>query len=148
VTASEGSTCVFCDIVAGKAPAYRILENDSAVVILDIQPFARGHCLVLSKRHAQFWHQLTREEASGLFDAAHAAADRLVSVLEPDFVCMYARGRRIPHTHLFLIPTFGGDVLDRFFNALEGFQESATTLAELRSPSAMDETARALRDDR
>ena len=37
---------------------------------------------------------------------------------------MYARGRRIPHTHIFLIPTAKDDVLDRFFNALEKFQES------------------------
>jgi len=147
VTAREASTCVFCDIVAGKAPAYRILETDSAVVILDIQPFAEGHCLVLSKRHVQFWHQLSREEAMGLFDAAHAAADRLVCVLDPEFVCMYARGRRVAHTHLFLIPTFSGDVLDRFFNALEGFQESPTALADLRSSEAMESTARALRGD-
>jgi histidine triad (HIT) family protein len=147
VKAESATSCVFCDIVAGKAPAHRVFENDGAVAILDIQPLARGHCLVLSKRHAQFWHQLSREESRSLFEAAHAAADRLVRALDPDFVCLYARGRRIPHTHLFLVPTFAGDTLDRFFNALEGFQESAAALSDLRSAEAMASVARLLRGD-
>jgi histidine triad (HIT) family protein len=65
--------------------------------------------------------------------------------LEPDFVCMYARGRRIPHTHIFLVPTYKGDVLDRFFNALELFQESAPKLTALREGKSMEETAEMLR---
>jgi histidine triad (HIT) family protein len=59
---------------------------------------------------------------------------------------MYARGRRIPHTHIFLVPTFKGDVLDRFFNALELFQESPPALTALREGKAMDEIAERLRE--
>ncbi|MCX5832949.1 MAG: HIT family protein, partial [Deltaproteobacteria bacterium] len=65
---------------------------------------------------------------------------------DPDFVFLYARGRRIPHTHLFLIPTYDGDVLDRFFNALENFQESPERLVKLRDPLSMSEAARRLGD--
>jgi histidine triad (HIT) family protein len=42
---------VFCDIVAEKAPAIRIHEDDEYLAILDIRPFARGHTLVIPKRH-------------------------------------------------------------------------------------------------
>jgi histidine triad (HIT) family protein len=59
---------------------------------------------------------------------------------------MYARGRRIPHTHIFLVPSYKNDPLDRFFNALEGFQESPGSLIELRKESCMEETARMLRE--
>ena len=55
-----------------------------------------------------------------------------MKAMSPDFVCIYARGRRIPHAHIFLVPTYKGDPLDRFFNALEGFQESPVELAALR----------------
>jgi histidine triad (HIT) family protein len=58
---------------------------------------------------------------------------------------MYARGRRIPHTHIFLVPTHKGDPLDRFFNALEGFQESPPQLMHLREEDSMEETAERLR---
>jgi len=65
--------------------------------------------------------------------------------LHPDFVCMYARGRRIPHTHIFLVPTCSGDVLDRFFNALELFQESTQELADLRAEESMQDAAELIR---
>lgn len=44
-------SCVFCEIVAGTAPAIRIYEDDDYLAILDIRPFTRGHTLVLPKRH-------------------------------------------------------------------------------------------------
>ena len=43
--------CVFCDIVAGEAPAVRIYEDDDYLAILDIRPFTRGHTLVIPKKH-------------------------------------------------------------------------------------------------
>lgn len=44
-------SCVFCEIVAGTAPAIRIYDDDEYLAILDIRPFTRGHTLVLPKRH-------------------------------------------------------------------------------------------------
>jgi len=68
-----------------------------------------------------------------------------MKTLKPDFVCMYVRGRRIPHTHVFLVPTYSGDVLDKFFNALEVFQESPPKLTALRERVSMEEIAETLR---
>ena len=42
---------MFCEIVAGTAPAIRIYDDDEYLAILDIRPFTRGHTLVLPKRH-------------------------------------------------------------------------------------------------
>jgi len=44
--------CVFCEIVAGRAPAIRVHEDDSFLGILDIRPFTRGHTLVIPKSHS------------------------------------------------------------------------------------------------
>jgi len=144
--ADREPVCVFCDIVAGRAPAYTVFEDDRSLAILDIQPLSQGHCLVLSKRHVQFWHELEPEENASLFKAAHLVANRMMARLKPDLVCLYARGRRIPHTHIFLVPSSGGDALDRFFNALEGFQEAPDRLVALRQREAMETAARRLRD--
>jgi histidine triad (HIT) family protein len=70
----------------------------------------------------------------------------MMQVFKPELVTLYARGRRIPHTHLFLVPTYRGDLLDRYFNALEKFQETPPELVRLREPTAMAETARLLRE--
>jgi histidine triad (HIT) family protein len=136
--------CVFCDIADGKAHAYKIHEDEFSMCILDIHPYTKGHCLVVSKRHVQWWHELTDEENASLFRVAKIVANRMMDKFHPDFIFLYARGRRIPHTHVFLIPTYGGDVLDRFFNALENFQESPEELVRLKEPAAMAEAAKIL----
>ena len=137
--------CVFCDIAAGRAEAYKIYEDEHSICILDIHPYTKGHCLVVSKRHVQWWHELTDEENASLFKVAKIVANRMMDKFRPDFIFLYARGRRIPHTHVFLIPTYSGDVLDRFFNALENFQESPQMLAKLKEPAAMAEALQILR---
>lgn len=138
--------CIFCDIVEGKAHAYKIHEDELSMCILDINPYTKGHCLVISKRHVQWWHELNDEENASLFKIAKVIANRMMNKFHPDFIFLYARGRRIPHNHLFLIPTYSGDVLDRFFNALENFQESPPELVKIREPKTMEETAWLLSD--
>ncbi|MGD0274496.1 MAG: HIT family protein [Syntrophales bacterium] len=141
----DHAPCVFCDIVAGKAQSYKVYEDELSLCILDIHPYTKGHCLVLSKRHVPWWHELTDDENESLFKIAKIVANQMMDKLKPDFVFLYARGRRIPHTHLFLIPTYSGDVLDRFFNALENFQESPEMLAKLKQPGAMSEALELLK---
>ena len=137
--------CVFCDIVKGRGQAHRIYEDDLSVGILDTNPLTPGHCLVVSKRHVPWWHDLNEQETESLFRVARVIAQKIMKAFHPDFVCMYARGRRIPHTHIFLVPTFGGDLLDRFFNALERFQESPADLARLKERPSMEEAANRLK---
>ncbi len=129
----------------GKAEAYRIHEDEGSLGILDINPFAQGHCLVISKRHVPWWHDLSEEETKSLFTVARVISQKIMKAFHPDFVCMYARGRRIPHTHVFLVPTFGGDLLDRFFNAMERFQESPADLARLKERPSMEGAASRLK---
>lgn len=136
------AACVFCEIVAGRAPAHRIGENDRALAILDVFPYARGHTLVLSKRHVPLWYDLTAKEAGDVFALAHRVAGRLSRAFDPEFVWLMARGRRIPHTHIFLVPTQRGDALDRFFNGLQNVQETSEELSPLRSIASREEAAR------
>lgn len=139
--------CVFCEIAAGRASAYRVYEDALSFAILDINPYAQGHCLVLPRRHVPWWHEMTEEETTSLFNVARILANRMMRVYRPDFVLTFTRGRRIPHTHMFLIPTYSGDLLDRFFNALEKVQESPQALARLSDASSMQKAAQLLGQD-
>jgi histidine triad (HIT) family protein len=145
MTEATGLGCVFCDIVAGNAHAYRICEDEKSLAILDINPFAKGHVLVLSKRHVPWWYELDEEETASLFKMANQVARKIVTAFSPDMVLLYARGRRVPHTHIFLVPTYSGDLLDRFFNALERVQETPQDLARLKEAAALEEAAQLLR---
>lgn len=145
VAGTEGN-CIFCRIAAGEAPAYRIYEDALSFAILDINPFVQGHCLVLPRRHVPWWYELTEEETASLFNVARIIANRMMTAFKPDFVMYYARGRRIPHTHLFLVPTSDGDLIDKYFNTLETIQESPQHLAELSTDTSLREAAQMLRD--
>ena len=141
----KGRGCVFCEIVAGRAPARVVDQDELSLCLLDINPIAEGHCLVISRRHVPWWHDLRDDEIVSLFRMARRVAGRLRLAFSPDFVCLYARGRRIPHTHVFLVPTRKGDVLDGVFNALERFQESPAELAALRRGGSLTRAAAKIR---
>ncbi len=138
--------CVFCDIVSGKSPCYLVEESRLSVCILDINPLQRGHCLVIPKRHIKFWYEMSEEETSDLYNLARRVSLRLMKKYKADFITQYARGRRIPHTHIFLIPTFSKDPLDRYFNALEGFQEGARYLSKLGEKRVFREVLKEIKD--
>ncbi len=84
------------------------------------------------------------EETESLFKVSKVVAGKIMPTFQPDFVCMVARGRRIPQTHIFLVPTSQGDPLDRFFNALERFQKTPEELTRLKQKDRMKETAERL----
>ena len=85
-----------CEIVAGRAPVQVVEEDELSLCLLDINPFTEGHCLVVSKRHVPWWHDLSEEEIVSLFRMAGRVANRLRNAFSPEFVCLYARGRRHP----------------------------------------------------
>ena len=119
---------VFCALIAGKAPAYKIMENELSPGILDNNPLVPGHCLVLPRRHVPWWHDLSEEEVKSLFSLARIMAQKIKQKFKSDFISLYARSCRIPYMHIFLIPTVSDDLTDHFFNALEKFQESPEEL--------------------
>lgn len=43
--------CVFCEIVARRAPARIVCEDSLTIVFMDIRPITPGHLLVVPKRH-------------------------------------------------------------------------------------------------
>lgn len=43
--------CIFCDIIEGKIPSYKIYEDDNTYAFLDIAGDAYGHTLVIPKKH-------------------------------------------------------------------------------------------------
>lgn len=68
--------CVFCRIVAGKAPAHVVAEDDVAVAFEDIRPQAPVHVLVVPRRHVAN----ARDAEDGLMGRLVAMANRVAGV--------------------------------------------------------------------
>jgi len=106
--------CIFCAIVAGTAPAERVYEDDSVVVIMDIYPAATGHVLVIPRRHSpDLWH-IQPADAAKVMAASVEVAHMIRRALDPDgFNLVHATGRAawqsVFHFHLHLVPRREGD---------------------------------------
>ncbi len=75
---SQGEECVFCSIVSGKVPGYKIDENKSGIALLEINPLSLGHSIVLSRKHNKL--------PSSAFSLASKIAKRIKSKLKPEDV--------------------------------------------------------------
>lgn len=118
MTAAPSTDCLFCQIVAGHRPAEIVFESKSAVAFLDRFPVARGHTLVVPRRHAPTALELDEGATGGLFAAVVEVLDRLQSALHPlGFNVGWnhgaAAGQHVFHLHVHLMPRFergGGGV--------------------------------------
>lgn len=43
--------CIFCKVIKGELPSYKIYDDDYVVAFLDIAPVNEGHILVVPKKH-------------------------------------------------------------------------------------------------
>lgn len=68
------SDCIFCKIVAGEVPAEEIYRDDDVIAILDVNPQAPKHLLVLPRKHyatlAEIVESKEHRVAGSLFRAA------------------------------------------------------------------------------
>lgn len=104
------ASCVFCNIVAHRSPAYIVYEDDATIAFLDIFPFTRGHLLVVPKRHGARLTDLPFDDQAALIrtlDEMCRRAERLA----PDYnVALNAganAGQIVFHVHFHLIPRYG-----------------------------------------
>ena len=51
--------CIFCDLIEGKIPSTKILENDNFLAFEDINPQAKIHVLIIPKVHIQSFNEMT-----------------------------------------------------------------------------------------
>lgn len=106
--------CIFCKIVKGEVPNYTVYEDENALAFLDIFPHAKGHTVVIPKRHAETYFDLSGEEASQLAQGVKKAMEKVQSALNPDGFNVGwnqkpAGGQVVPHLHIHVFPRYEGD---------------------------------------
>ncbi|KAJ3747662.1 HIT-like domain-containing protein [Lentinula detonsa] len=54
-------SCIFCKIIKGEIPSFKLIETDLSYAFLDVGPIAMGHSMVIPKYHAAKMHELPDE---------------------------------------------------------------------------------------
>lgn len=108
--------CIFCAIVAKRAPASIVYESDGAMAFLDIHPVVEGHTLVVPKRHCRNLFDLDDESGRAVMHASRVVARALRAAFKADGLTVLqsnerAGGQTIFHYHAHLVPRFLGDGL-------------------------------------
>lgn len=101
--------CLFCKIIAGEIPCYKVFENEYVLAFLDIEPKAMGHTLIIPKKHFKDLDDIDENTLKEIFNAAKT----IKKVLEEKLSCsglslIQNNGdlQEVKHFHLHLIPNY------------------------------------------
>jgi len=101
--------CIFCKIIKGEIPSFKVYEDDHVYAFEDINPVAEGHTLVIPKEHAKDLWEINNESLSAVHRASKKIMDAINRALKPTGVAALqlngeSVGQTIFHYHLHLIP--------------------------------------------
>ncbi len=106
--------CIFCQIIAGKVHSRKIYEDDTSLVILDVNPANPGHMLIMPKEHYSIMPQIPDSQLSHIFSVAKALSNAALRALETQGSNIIvangvAAGQKAQHFMAHLIPRMGND---------------------------------------
>ena len=131
--------CIFCKIVAGEIPAQRVDEDEHTIAFMDLNPWTRGHALVIPRAHSRNLYEAGDEDLAHTAQAAKRLALRMRDRLGCDGVnlinsCEPAAWQTIFHLHFHVIPRYEDDPLQLPTKPGDPDDEELDALAEeLRS---------------
>jgi len=113
--------CIFCKIISKEVPAKILYEDEYSISFLDAFPVAKGHTLVIPKKHFAQIQDMSSDMNQKLFDTVHKMITKIDSVMGSTLVLIHNgkdSGQEIMHVHVHLIPRGiddSGDNLDSMF---------------------------------
>ena len=94
--------CIFCKIVAGQSPCYKVYEDKNYLAFLDIAPRTNGDTILIPKKHYRWVYDV--EDFSGYWQAALKITKKMKEVLKPLFVSYFTYGLDVAHAHIHIMP--------------------------------------------
>jgi histidine triad (HIT) family protein len=130
--------CIFCKVLGGDLPSERIYEDEHTVAVMDINPWTRGHAVVIPRKHAENLFEIEDDELEHVAVAAKRVATAMRDRLDCDGVNLLqsngaAAWQTIFHLHFHVIPRYEDDPLE------------LPTRPKQASPEELAEVAREIR---
>lgn len=125
--------CIFCAIAAGEIPSFKVYEDDEVLAYLDINPFAKGHTLVIPKQHSKGLLDTDDATLATIIARVKKVAAHLKEKLGCDGFNIVqnngeAAGQTVHHLHFHIVPRWQGD--PQTFESHPGDMEALKALAE------------------
>lgn len=106
--------CIFCKIVAGGLPAEIVDEDDHTISFMDINPWTRGHALVIPRGHSKNLYEITPEDLQHTAVAAKRLGLTMRDKLGAEGInllnaCEATAWQTVFHFHIHVIPRYTDD---------------------------------------
>jgi histidine triad (HIT) family protein len=131
--------CIFCKIVAGELPARKVDEDEHTIAFMDLNPWTRGHALVIPREHSRNLYEAPDDALEHAVVAAKRLALRMRDRLGCDGVnllnsCEPAAWQTVFHLHVHVIPRYEDDPMQLPAKPQDPSDEELDAVAEeLRS---------------
>jgi len=102
------ANCIFCKIVKGEIPSYKVYEDEEFLGFLDISQIVDGHTLLIPKEHVRWVWEM--DNIGMFYEAAKKIARKMREVSGNEFVASVTLGTMVEHAHLHLLPKTEGSV--------------------------------------
>ncbi len=102
--------CLFCKIIKGEVPTYKLYEDDLVMVIMDAYPNVDGHTLIIPKKHYDTFMDLPDDLVVHINEIAKKYTNIIMDKLnikELSVHVNYGNSQKIKHYHMHLLPNFG-----------------------------------------
>lgn len=114
MTHPTDGTCIFCKIVAGQLPCFKLYEDDTTIAFMDINPVNPGHALAVAKGHWPTVDVIPAEVLGDVAKTAQRVAKAAFKALDPSGVNLLqangeGAGQSVPHLHIHILPRSKGD---------------------------------------
>ena len=127
--------CIFCEIVAGRAPSRVVDEDERTLAFLDIFPLTPGHTLVIPKAHCADLLDAPPDDVAAVARMAQRVASRVRSELDaPGINLLQATGavalQTVFHLHMHVLPRYPDDGFRVSFDRKAGDPAELDAMAE------------------
>ncbi len=101
--------CLFCKIINGEIPSYKIYEDSDVLCFLDINPMSMGHTLIIPKKHFTDINDINSEDLNKVMSTSKIIVNLLKEKLKPNGIRLLQNNgsvQEVKHFHLHIIPIY------------------------------------------
>ncbi len=127
--------CIFCKIVAGEIPSFKLYEDAATLAFMDINPVNDGHALIVPKAHYEDVFAVSGDALAATAATVKKVAAAVQAALEPAGMNLLqcngeAANQSVMHFHMHVIPRRIGDDLGMNWELEPGDMDAIGQIAE------------------
>ena len=127
--------CIFCKIIRGEIPSFKVFEDDAVLAFMDINPIAPGHSLVIPKFHTENIMDAPEAWAAVTVNGIQRLARAVNKTLSPEGINILqtngpGAAQSVLHLHMHVVPRWAGDDMKMNWGIEPGDMDAIGKLAE------------------